>query len=682
MENRKTKGKKSKHRKSKENLIYKGKIKHQSRKRDVRKNKKEGKNVIGILNVNSKGTGYLETPEYDKDLEIQNNLLKTALNKDEVEVKILNKKDPRTGRLQAEVVRVLNRAKREFVGTIEKLGNQTCVIADDKKMYKYIALSGEDAFNSKSGEKVLVKIIKWDDKKDFGPEGVILKKIGIKGEHNTEMESILLEKGFSTEFPEEVEIEAQTVLEKEKNKKEENLKDRRDFRGTTTFTIDPVDAKDFDDAISIKKLENENYEIGIHIADVSHYVVEGTALDIEARNRAFSVYLVDRTIPMLPEILSNDLCSLNPNEDKLSYSAVFEITLEGKVLSRWFGKTIMRSNKRFSYESAQEILDTQNGEFFNELNTLDNIAKKLQKEKFDAGAIDFENEEVRFKLDATGRPISVFKKRRLDTHKLVEEFMLLANREVAHFIAKAHDKKNPKGTFIYRIHSEPDAEKMYDLSVFIKALGYNFETKGKRITSKDIAKMLEQIEGTPQESLIKTATIRSMTKAVYSTQNIGHFGLAFDYYTHFTSPIRRYPDLLVHRLLENHLKDGKIEADAFAKYEKIAMHSTEKEIAAAEAERGSIKYKQVEYMKERIGETFEGTISGVTEWGLYVEEIETKCEGMIRLRDLKNDYYSLDAKNYRIIGEKTKKTYSLGDKITFKVTGADLDRKTLDYIPV
>ncbi len=634
----------------------------------------------GTISLTGKGIGYVEVEGFKDDIEIQNERLNTAYHGDTVEIEI-GHPEGRERRIQGRVLKVLERRKNNFVGTIEKVGIQTCLIADDRKMYKYIALPDTADQKIAKNEKVLVNITEWFNKENDGPIGKIIKIIGTKGEHNAEMESILIEKGFETAFPIPVEDEAKKVLAYEKNNWQKAIADRRDFRGTFTCTIDPLDAKDFDDAISFKKLENGNYEIGVHIADVSHYVVEGTALDKEARNRAFSVYLVDRTIPMLPEILSNDLCSLNPDEDKLSYSAVFEMTANNKIISRWFGKTVMRSVKRFTYETAQKVLDDKKGEYFEELNILNTLAKKMRAEKYSAGAIDFERDEVRFVLDEMGKPIRVYKKERLDTHKLVEEYMLLANREVAQFIAKADDSKNPKGTFVYRVHGEPNPEKIDNLSIFIKALGFELGVKGKKITSKDIAKLLQKVEGAPQEALIKTAAIRSMAKAIYTTQNIGHFGLAFDYYTHFTSPIRRYPDLLVHRLLENHLKGGKIEQDAYAKYEKISEHSTEKEVAAAEAERNSIKYKQVEYMQSHIGETFDGTISGVTEWGIYVEEKETRCEGMIKLRDLAGDFYALDEKNYQVVGQKTKKKYSLGDTIRFKVVNADLDKRTLDYVP-
>ncbi len=459
---------------------------------------------------------------------------------------------------------------------------------------------------------------------------------------------------------------------------------RKDFRTTLTFTIDPVDAKDFDDAISYKKLPDENgearYEIGVHIADVSHYVRPGSALNAEALHRGCSIYLVDRTIPMLPEVLSNDVCSLNPHEDKLTFSAVFVVNNKGTVKERWFGRTVINSAHRFSYESAQESIDTKTGPYADELITLNTIAKELQKDKFHKGAIEFEQEEIRFKLDENGKPIGVYKKERLETHKLVEEYMLLANREVAKFIHDSIKSKGHRDTgSIYRIHDTPDPDKIADLALFVKALGYNLKIENDTVTSRALNNLLSQIENTPHESLVRTAAIRSMQKAIYSTKNIGHFGLAFDFYTHFTSPIRRYPDLLVHRVLDMHLKHQKFDDNAIKQYEEIALRSTKREIDAAEAERASKKLKQVEYMSEHIGEVFQGTISGVTEWGIYVEEKDTKCEGMIKIGELGDDFYEFNKKTYSITGVKTKKKYTLGDTITFKVVGADLDRKTLDY---
>ncbi len=638
----------------------------------------------GTISINAKGTGFVSMglkKDKDNDIVVENPNLNTAMHGDTVEVSVLGKN--RYGRPEGEITQIITRAKTQFVGVLEKDKSHYFFIADDKRMYRDIFISDQNVMGAKANEKVQIEMMPWtDQKKD--PEGKVIKVLGEKGDNDVEMHSIVLEKGFEIDFPRDVEAEAEYLEKTEKIIPAEEIAKRKDLRGTLTFTIDPVDAKDFDDAISYKELGNNEIEIGVHIADVSHYVRIGTALDKEARKRAFSVYLVDRTIPMLPEVLSNDMCSLNPHEDKLAFSAVFVIEKPDanaqaiKIKSRWFGKTIINSDHRFSYESAQECLDKKDGKYFEELDSLNKIAKIFQKDKFRNGAIDFETTEVKFRLDEKGRPIEVYKKERLDTHKLVEEYMLLANREVAEYIYKAtENKKGAAG--IYRIHDLPQGEKVEDLSIFLKALGYDLPIKNGSISSKDINALLAQIEGKPEESLIKTATIRSMAKAIYDTKNIGHFGLAFEFYTHFTSPIRRYPDLLVHRILFNHLHDGKIGQDEFALFQKIANESSLREVQAADAERTSIKMKQVEYMANHIGEVFEGVISGVTEWGMYVEEANTRCEGMIKIRDLGDDYYAFDQKNYAVVGQKSKKKFSLGDKIKFKVVAADIERKALDY---
>ncbi len=632
--------------------------------------------VTGTIKTIRKAIGFLQDPtDLENDIVIESDKLNFALNGDTVEVVILHdKKDEKFG----EVVKIVERNRTTFVGTVEERNGKFGVIPDDKKLYIDFMIPG----GAEAGDKVQVELGKWTDPK-ANPTGNIIKVIGKKGNNNVEMESIVLEKGFDYDYPKEVEKEAHEI---EKNKQkilDEEIPKRRDMRQTLTLTIDPVDAKDFDDAISFKELGGGKYEIGIHIADVSHYVQEGTALDKEALKRGTSIYLVDRTIPMLPEVLSNDVCSLNPNEDKLSFSAIFILNDKAEVLERWFGRTIMNSAYRFTYETAQEGINTKKGPHAEVLIKLNELAKILQKEKFSAGAIEFETEEIKFKLDENGKPIGVYKKERLDTHKLVEEYMLLANREVAKFIYDSIGKKGKKDTgAIYRIHDLPDKERMIDLSTFVKALGYSLKTKEGKVTAHDIKALLRQIKGTPHEALVSTAMIRSMQKAVYSTKNIGHFGLAFEFYTHFTSPIRRYPDLLVHRILDKHLKHQPFGDRDIVTFQKIAEQSTAREIDAAEAERASKKLKQVEYMSDKIGQVFEGTISGVTEWGLYVEEVETRSEGMIKIRDLGTDFYQFDKKSYSIVGQKTKKKFTLGDKITFKVAGADLDRKTLDFLPV
>ena len=635
--------------------------------------------IRGVISINSKGIGYIKNALDPKaeDLEIQNVFLNTALHGDEVEAAVHPKVKGR--RLQGEVLKIVTRAKTQFVGVLEAVGQNFFLSADDRKMYIDIFIPKEKSLGGKVGEKVLATIVSWHDRKK-SPEGKVLKVIGKKGEHEVEMQSIVLEKGFDTDFPEAVVREADNIEKTQKTITPAEIQSRRDFRKIFTCTIDPVDAKDFDDALSFQKLPNGNFEVGIHIADVSHYVRPQSALDKEARKRGFSVYLVDRTIPMLPHALSNDICSLNPDEDKLTFSAVFEITKDADIKSRWFGRTIIHSDKRFSYEGAQGVLDQKSGDYFNELNTLNELALILKKRKIGSGAIDFETTEVKFVLDEKGKPIEVIKKERLDTHKLVEEFMLLANKEVAEFVhksAKAHYQNKDIG--IYRIHDLPDKEKIAELSIFLKALGYELPHSEKKISPKDIQALLNQVEGKAEESLIKTATIRSMAKAIYSTKNIGHFGLAFEYYTHFTSPIRRYPDLLVHRILDDILHNKKITSEQMAYYFTVSDESTRREIAAADAERSSVKYKQVEYMSEHIGEIYDGIISGVTDWGIYVEEVTTKSEGMVRLRDLNDDFYIFDQKNYAIVGQKKKKKYTLGDRVKIKVAAADLEKRTLDY---
>jgi len=651
---------------------------------------KEEKRITGHITLTGKAIGYVENPEDPEgdDIEIQWPLLKTALDGDEIEVKLLPA--VKNVRQQGEVGKIVQRAKMTFVGVLEKVDKGFFLMPDNKKMYRDIFIPADKILDAQDGDKVFVRITEWKDM-DSNPQGELLRVLGKKGVHNVEMESIVLEKGFDTRFPPAVDEEAERVAGEAHKHFDEEVKKRKDFRNTTTFTIDPIDAKDFDDAISFKKLPDGDYEIGVHIADVSYFVTEGSVLDDEARKRGFSVYLVDRTIPMLPEILSNDMCSLNPREDKFAFSSVFVMDSQGTVKDRWFGKTIINSDKRFTYENAQAVLtagsltgakELDGGEYFEQLHTLNTIAKIFQKYRFEHGAIDFETEEVKFELDEAGVPIAVYRKERMDTHKLVEEFMLLANREVATFIYNAHGKSKIPKAFIYRIHDVPDPDKIGDLTTFLKALGYELQSKNGATTSKDISLMLKSITGSPAEFLIKTATVRSMAKAVYSTKNIGHFGLGFEFYTHFTSPIRRYADLIVHRLLERHLTGGKVEQNEFAKYERIARDTTEKEIAAAEAERASVKYKQVEYMSTRMNKVFEGTISGMSEWGIYVEEKESRSEGMIKIRDMKDDFYELDQKNYALIGSRTGKKYSLGDKITFKITNADLDRKILDYVLV
>jgi ribonuclease R len=698
--------------------------------KETNKRPKEAKIFKGIIKITAKPIGFVVVEGQDEDIIVFEENLNCALNKDEVEVEIIGKDTrPTEGRSRSSVgerkkgriTKIIKRNKTQFVGTLENFGDGLFFRPDDFKFYKDVDIlpnieNGrvtEFPKGVEAGTKVLAEVT-WTNP-NLKPKGKILKIIGKKGEHETEMQAILLDKGIDYDFPAEVEIEAEEVAKEFESQQKsfspesprvalsgstrlssENFfvgSNRRDFRNSLTCTIDPKDAKDFDDAISYEDLPVRTdhpgggvIRVGVHIADVSHFVRPGTALDKEARERAFSTYLVDRTIPMLPEVLSNNLCSLMPNVDRFAFSAVFDIEKNtGKVLDRWFGKTIINSNKRFSYEDAQDLLNKANlekssssEEFFAyalfELNKIANIYRAENKKN---GAIEFETDEVRFELDKEGKPLRIYKKARLDTMKMVEEWMLLANREVAKFISDKIGKKG--GASIFRIHDMPKMEKIEELAIFVRALGHELPIKNGEVSAKDINVLLKEIEGHTSETLIKTATIRSMAKAVYSTKNIGHFGLSFEYYTHFTSPIRRYPDLMIHRILERILKNEAFPKNEFANFSKIANEASEQEIVVQEAERDSIKYKQVEFMQDKIGQQFDAVISGVTEWGMYVEDPETKVEGLVRTRDLKDDLYKLDQKNYAIVGERSKKKFSLGDTIRVKLVAADLDRKTLDF---
>ncbi len=643
----------------------------------VFKNSPKNKIITGKIKAIRGHTAYFISDSNNISAEISTRQINTAMSGDKVEVKLFKKN--RDGIHEAEVVKVLSRAKNYFVGTIEISNKGILVAPDDRRVKISVKISKEKAAALKNDDKVRVKITKWVSTPNFS-EGEIVNILGKKGDNSTEMNSIAIDKGFEIEFPEKVLQESKNVFEQNRKISAEEIAGRKDLRNTLTFTIDPITAKDFDDAISFKKLPNGNFEIGVHIADVSYYVTEKSELDKEAYERGCSVYLPDRTIPMLPFELSDNLCSLSEGDEKLAFSAIFEINSKAKVLSKWFGKSVIKSAKRFSYESAQEILDKKTGQYFNELDTLNKIAKLFRKDKTQKGAIDFEQEEIAFDLDEKGKPIRIYKKKRLDTHKLVEEYMLLANKEVAEYVYKFEKKSGKLFPLPYRIHDLPDKDKIAELAIFVKALGHEL-TIGKTgsITGKDMQALFEQVEGKAEEALVKTAAIRSMAKAIYSTRNIGHFGLAFEYYAHFTSPIRRYPDLLVHRILQKILTRDNVAEKNLAFYEKACLHSTDQEIKASEAERDSKKYKQIEFMQDKVGNTFLGIITGVTEWGIYAEDSLTRAEGMIKLSSLGDDFYRLDTKTYSIIGEKTKKVYSLGQKIKIKLVSADLDRRQMDY---
>jgi ribonuclease R len=571
-----------------------------------------------------------------------------------------------------EVVEILQRAKMDFTGIIKLSDRFAFFVPDDRKMLHDIFIPLDRLNGAKDNYKAIAKIVDWpEDAKN--PIGEITHVLGKQGENNAEMNAILADYGFPLAFPDEVEKQAESI--KEEITKEEIAK-RRDFREILTFTIDPADAKDFDDAISFQLLKNGNIEVGVHIADVSHYVKPDSALDKEAFERGTSVYLVDRVIPMLPERLSNGLCSLRPNEDKLCFSAVFELDNEANVIEQWFGRTIIHSDTRFSYEDAQEVLENKSGKHSKELLKLNELAYKLRERKFKHGAISFESVEIKFRLDDQGKPLGVYVKERKDAHKLIEDFMLLANKKVAEFVAKK-GKGKQKYTFVYRSHDSPKEDALLNFSQFALKFGYKIDMSSGRETARSLNFLMADVEGKKEQNVLTQLAIRSMAKAVYTTKKHSHYGLAFDYYTHFTSPIRRYPDVMVHRLLELYLADGKsVNED---EYEKMSIHSSQMEKKAADAERASVKYKQAEYLQNNIGEEFNGIISGLTEWGMYVEIIANKCEGMIRLRDLNDDFYVLDEKNYCIIGQRRKKKYQLGDEVTIMVKKVDLGKRQIDF---
>jgi ribonuclease R len=580
------------------------------------------------------------------------------------------------------VTKVIERSFRELIGVVKEgfvAGKKQLYFSPDNHRIHVRPLLPTATVNDMD-MKVAIEISSWADAATE-PIGTIIETLGRNGDHETEMQAIIRSGGFTKAFPEVVQEAAHKLYETKDQIFADAVADpkRKDFRGITTMTIDPVDAKDFDDALSFEKLTNGNYSIGIHIADVSHYVRAGEVLDEEARERGTSVYLVDRVIPMLPEILSNDLCSLRPNEDRLAFSAVFEMTPNAQVVGEWFGQTIINSDKRFAYEGAQAVLDAGSGEYYDELNTMMTLGRILRKKRYASGAIAFEQPEVKFELDERGKPIRAFKKERVETMLMIEDFMLLANQQVAKHIDTLAKQYHRDLVYVYRIHDVPNPDKIEELAIFLHALGYEFETNKGTVKATDINKLLIDIVGTPEENLIKTATIRSMAKAVYSTRNIGHFGLAFKFYSHFTSPIRRYPDLLAHRLLRQHLDNVMIKSNDVAKFEALSVKSSQREMEAVKAERDSIKFKQVEFMAGKVGAEFDAIITGVADWGIYVQEQEALCEGMVKLSSMKDDFYEHVASKYAVRGTRKGKTYRLGDAVRVKLMRADADERQLDF---
>jgi ribonuclease R/exosome complex exonuclease DIS3/RRP44 len=638
----------------------------------------------GIIDMTSRGDAYVIVEDMENDIYISNKNLNHALDGDEVKIYVFKKREH--AKSEGEVVSILTRNKTDFVGVLHKQEKFGFVVVSSSKMYTDIFVPNDKMHDAKDGLLVKVRILQWKDKDD-SPKGEITEVLGVPGEHNTEMHAILAGYGLPEQFPPEVEAFANGIDTKIHPSE---IKKRRDLRDTLTFTIDPADAKDFDDALSFKKMDNGNFEIGIHIADVAHYLQPGTILDDEAYNRATSIYLVDRVVPMLPEILSNGACSLRPHEEKYTFSALFELNPKGEVKSEWFGRTVTYSDARFAYEEAQYLIDSEDKhipaqvsltkkdyevqpEILEAVTTLNTLAKTMRKKRMQEGAISFDKVEVKFHLDEDNNPQGVYVKTSQDANKLIEEFMLLANRKVSEFIGK---RKPPK-TFVYRCHDEPKDDRLEALNTVISKFGYNINIHNKKNIASALNSLLEDVQGKKEQNLVDTLTIRTMSKAYYSTENIGHYGLAFDYYSHFTSPIRRYPDVMAHRLLQRYLDNEPSASET--EYEDKCKHSSEMEKLATNAERDSIKYMQVKYIQDHAETEFKGVISGVTDFGIFIEIIENKCEGMTRLKDISDDHYDFNEEHYAIIGRRTKKMYQLGDEVYVRVKKADLVKRTIDF---
>lgn len=625
--------------------------------------------ITGRVELQPQGFAWIDSEEADEPVLVSQDNLNHAMGGDLVKVYLYARR--KRHQLEGEVEEILERAKSNFVGVIERSRNFAFMVPVGKVGFDmFIPL--EKLNGAQNGQKVVGRITEWPSKSK-NPFGEVVEILGNAGDNETEMHAILAEFELPLRFPEKVLKAAEKIP---LDIPAEEVERRRDMRDVVTFTIDPEDAKDFDDALSLKRLDDGLWEVGVHIADVSYYVNPGSILDEEAYERATSVYLVDRVVPMLPEKLSNGVCSLRPNEDKLCFSAVFKMNDDAKVLEQWFGRTVIHSNRRFTYDEAQQIIETGEGDCREEVLKMNELAQVMRQKRFRQGSISFERVEVKFKIDEAGKPLSVYFKEAKESNMLVEEFMLLANRKVAEFTGKVSGKQQAK-TFVYRVHDKPDPEKLENFNHFIKKFGYDILTTSPKVISKSLNTLMEQIKGRNEQNVIENLAIRSMAKAEYSTRNIGHYGLGFEYYTHFTSPIRRYPDVMVHRLLGRYLEGGR-SANA-QKFEEYCKHSTDLEIRAATAERTSIKYKQVEFMKDKIGEIFSGVISGVTDWGIYVELDDNKCEGMVSIRDLDDDFYIFDEKNYCLVGRHSKRTYQLGEAVKVEIVRANLERKQLDF---